>query len=358
MAFSWITALLPLAISLPCVLGLEVTCPLLCNCTAPPNISVICTTPGMNTFPSAFPRNTVSISVEFTNITTIAPKSLSELPLLEELHLSNNGLTSLPDRLLEPLIRLHTLDLTDNFLTSVPHTLLLNMPNLKSLILSGNLLTNLWTEDDFVKQKLQWLDLSRNRISVLYLQNFSSFHYMKNLDLSYNKLHELPATLFRKMNPLRRINLEGNQLSTLPPNLFIKNSLLEHVFLARNNLSFVPDKLLNTHFIQTVDLSENNLHTQSSGLYQVLQQVQHRTEQTLDLSNNPWHCDCQLLYLYGWMAKHKNILYSLESTRCEKPNAFKNAKLVQLYVPEEDMIKSCPVPKILTEDYVQQRTFV
>ncbi len=62
---------------------------------------------------------------------------------IEELDLSNLGLTAIPEELAAWLPQLRSLDLSNNQLTSLPDTFLSNAPQLQSLNLSGNRISSL-----------------------------------------------------------------------------------------------------------------------------------------------------------------------------------------------------------------------
>ncbi|OCU00333.1 phospholipase A2 inhibitor [Xenopus laevis] len=332
---SGMSLIVAIVIFLPYALGLTNPCPLLCNCTSSPNISVVCTLKELDSFPCSFPLPTISISVEFTNITSLCNGSLSELPSLQELHLSNNALESLPTNFLIPLNSLHTLDLTNNLIKSISPTLFLDVPALRLLVLRGNLLTNLWISKIAILENLNWLDLSHNHLKEVDSMSFSSLYKLETLDLSYNQLHQLPSSLLKGLPLLQRLNLEGNNLSSLPPDFFAATPFLKHVFLAQNSLHFLPEGLLlPVMSLKTLDLSENILKSLPSGFLQDGKGLEESMEQTLDLSNNPWHCDCNLLSLHHWVTEHKNNLYSIDNTQCAGPGALKNCTLHQVKVLE------------------------
>ncbi|XP_004911101.1 leucine-rich alpha-2-glycoprotein [Xenopus tropicalis] len=318
-------------IFIPSALGLTDPCPSLCNCTSSLNISVVCISRELDSFPCSFPLHTISISVEFTNITSLCNGSFSELPNLQELHLSNNALQSLPIQFFVPLSSLHTLDLTNNLIQSVTPTLFLDVPALRFLVLRGNLLTKLWISKISILKNLNWLDLSHNHLKEVNSMSFSSLNNLENLDLSYNQLHQLPSSLLKGLPLLQRLNLEGNNLSSLPSDFFAATPFLKHVFLARNSLHFLPKGLLlPVMSLKTLDLSENMLKSLPSGFLLESKGLNDSMEQTLDLSNNPWHCDCHLLSLHQWVTKHKHTLYFIDNTQCAGPGALKNRTLHQV----------------------------
>ncbi|KAG8454460.1 hypothetical protein GDO86_000906, partial [Hymenochirus boettgeri] len=295
-------------------------------------ISVVCVAKGFfNSFPCVFPLTTISISVEFTNITSLCNGSLSALPFLKELHLSSNALHSLPNHFPHPLSHLHTIDLTNNFIKSVSPTLFLDTPALRSLVLKGNLLSKLWVSKVPILERLEWLDLSENNITTLNPLSFYSFHNLENIDLSYNQIQELPPSLLKAFPLLQRLNLEGNNLTSLPSSVFTGTPFLKHVYLGKNSLHFLPERLfLPIISLKTLDLSDNQLSRLPPGLLQEARGLGEKMEQSLDLSYNPWHCDCHLLSMHLWVSKHISSFYSINNTKCAKPATLENYTLYQV----------------------------
>ncbi|ELV10185.1 platelet glycoprotein IX [Tupaia chinensis] len=70
-------------------------------------------------------------------------------------------------------------------------------------------------------------------------------------------------------------------------------------------------------------LANNSLHTVPPGAFDHLLQLQ-----TLDVAQNPWHCDCSLTYLRLWLEDHAPE--SLRHVRCASPGLAAHRPLGQL----------------------------
>ena len=92
--------------------------------------------------------------------------------------------------------------------------------------------------------------------------------YSKNHTISFPSSPRLKAHQFPPLRHLRKIDLSKNQLSSVDP-------------LAFQNLAQSD--------VEEVNLSGNRLSRMSEGTFVVLKGLKH-----LQLSDNPWHCDCQL----------------------------------------------------------------
>ena len=100
----------------------------------------------------------------------------------------------------------------------------------------------------------------------------------------------LKAHQFPPLRHLRKIDLSKNQLSSVDP-------------LAFQNLAQSD--------VEEVNLSANRLSRMSEGTFVVLKGLKH-----LQLSDNPWHCDCQLQSFRDFVV-HKGL--ATGPTICSEP---------------------------------------
>ncbi|KAK8786823.1 hypothetical protein V5799_023401 [Amblyomma americanum] len=135
--------------------------------------------------------------------------------------------------------------------------------NLVELDLSHNFLTAVPKLAPYCPL-LRRLQLSANPIQRLGGHSFRGLHSLVSLELSQCQLAWLETDVFADLQSLEVLRLDGNRLRSLPP----------------DGLRLPP------------------LHS-------------------LDLSDNPWHCDCSLRSLRQWMQRH-NVPLSVPP-RCEGP---------------------------------------
>lgn len=297
-----------------------------------------CSSSSLSDFPGGFPKETRIISVEFTNISNIGVDALQGLPNLQELHLSNNKLRTLPNGLFRDLPQLHTLDLTGNLLEDLPLEIFEKSTSLRQLALGGNRLTTLRPSWFQPLQLLEFLDMSNNQLEDVPPSCFNKLKNLTTLQLSQNSLHTLSPQMLDGVPHLEKLDLEGNQLQSIGNNTFQAVPHLKFIFLQNNSLTKLPAEIFKPldHF-ELLDMSFNQL---TSWEPQFSSKV---TTLSLDLSRNPWVCDCHLISLLNEL-KHPSIsLYSKQETLCATPKSFQGQPLMSVDVTKFD---SCPVLKL------------
>ncbi|CAM5125835.1 unnamed protein product [Natator depressus] len=316
--------------SLPCWLGAP--CP-----PVPTSSNItqfVCTSPSLSSFPTGFPEETLMISVEFTNLSSIGPDALQKLPNLQELHLSSNQLRSLPGSLFRDLPALRVLDLTNNLLEDLPPEIVDSHSPLQHLVLNGNRLGTLEPAWFQTLRELEWLDVSNNQLQALPPNCFQNLSSLKSLDLSHNHLDRLAPELLAGLPSLERLNLEGNQLHSIVEHTFDLVPHLQFLFLQQNNLSLLPAQLFGKlGQLALLDLSNNTLTSLAPCFSE-----QNLTLE-LDLSGNPWACDCAMLAFMQWAAGRSVSLYTLQHTLCGTPENLKGRTVAA--AAKDTLVASC-----------------
>ncbi|KAM9355208.1 uncharacterized protein KZ484_013394 [Pholidichthys leucotaenia] len=294
------------------------SCPTLCKCY-PRRSEVVCSSVLLTEFPSEdLPNDTRLLTVQFTNITSIAEHHLTTTPLLQELHLYSNFLQSLSPHLLRGVPHLHTLDLTGNKLSDLPKDVFTHAP-LQNLVLKNNLIKAAdadWLPDN---SNLTWLDLSENGLTIIPTALLQKLPHLETLDLSNNNLEKIPANSLDTLTKLERLKLQNNKLDAIDASSFQSMRNLTHLFLAQNNLSNLPPNVFQALTQLThLGLDDNQLSHVPPGLFDPLTSLD---ETGLDLTANPWLCDGKVKYLWRWIQKNKKKVFLAESVTCAGPQS-------------------------------------
>ncbi|KAI5750483.1 hypothetical protein M8J76_015956 [Diaphorina citri] len=251
--------------------------------------------------------------LSFNNITYFEDSEIfSSLKSLRILKLDNNQILDVPNNVLSnlPHQSLHYLYLNENLIETVlDNSFPFTLTNLHTLALSSNIISFI-NESSFVTLRtLHSLDLSNNNLSAIPTKQLSKLSALVNLDLSGNNFSNIDSVAFKSLFSLKlvKINLIPN-LDSIDQRAFVDNVQLETVIINENmNLKQLPSKLFqgNTN-LKSVSLKGNSLsHLEASHF--PLERISF-----LDLSDNPLHCDCNLLWL--WILVQLQVKSTMETT--------------------------------------------
>ncbi|KAJ7412993.1 platelet glycoprotein Ib alpha chain [Pitangus sulphuratus] len=228
-------------------------------------LEVNCTGKALSTVPADLPADTGILLLSANRLVSLSTSAFLPLSQLQDLDLSDNGLTTLHTGALLPSLK--ELTLSHNALETLPT--LQGLPALTRLAVAHNSLVTLAPGAFRTVPQLQDLDLRGNQLRTLPQEAFAGLGTLKDLDLSDNLLEELPKELLQDLQKLETLWLSGNRLQTLPTNFFPEGHLFMYVFL----------------------------------------------------TENPWHCDCDLRYLRSWIQQNDGSVYQpergLEETKVE-----------------------------------------
>lgn len=259
-----------------------------------------------------------------------------------------------------------TVKCVNHNLTEVPPEL---PPSVQGLFLTRNCISNL-SSASFLSasfSELTLLDLRGNQLSWVGAETFAGLPHLTQLDLSDNSLTWLsPMALGNTSSPLeeldlrsslynnsfvllvaellqtgillnlKRLDLSDNNLIYLPGRMFSALPSLEHLDVHNNSLVSLHQVFLGSlRQLHSFNLSSNGFKTLRND---TLQQLQGLPLLALNLSSNPWVCDCHVEDLVNWLKESKQV-EAKGSLECSYPRALQERSLVSIDVSE----LSCPI---------------
>ncbi|KAG7480858.1 hypothetical protein MATL_G00060720 [Megalops atlanticus] len=197
------------------------------------------------------------------------------------------GLRSLPRSV--PLST-SVLSMARNQLCDVDH-LLLPFSGLQELSLSHNQLPHF---PKGLPPSLEALQLQENRITYLTAGSLRQLGNLTRLDLEDNRIRVIQPGAFAGLSKLRVLSLKGNRLLSLPLSL---PPSLTHLDLSSNCISALDlQSLANLVNLQVLKINSNCLRSVPESAFESLPRLR-----TVELADNLWVCECDILYLYRWL---------------------------------------------------------
>ncbi|XP_035223056.1 leucine-rich repeat neuronal protein 1-like [Stegodyphus dumicola] len=228
------------------------------------------------------------LELERNEITGLERDAITRLPKLKKLALSENSLQELLAESLTELLELEQLFLDRNNISRIESCAFCELQNLKELELWGNQITDL-TEYTFRGLRyLKRLDLYKNQIQILNDKIFQSMPNLLEIDLKNNLIHYISRTAFAGLDKLQRLMLNSNKIKMLHDEVFKPLSSLRSVDLYNNELELIQ--------VQVVENMANAKEEQFS----------------FTLKENPFKCDCGLLWVKIYMKEVKSPLFLRE----------------------------------------------
>ncbi|XP_010828540.1 PREDICTED: chondroadherin-like protein [Bison bison bison] len=180
-------------------------------------------------------------------------------------------------------------------LTEVPTAI----PELtQRLDLQGNMLKEIPPAAFRDLPHLTHLDLRRCQVELVAEGALGPARELEKLHLDRNQLGEVPTEALEGLPALLELQLSGNPLGALRDGAFRPvGRSLQHLFLNSSGLEQIPPGAFSGlgPRLRSLHLQKNQLQTLPAlpGLGEL---------ELVDLSGNPFHCDCQLLPLHRWLA--------------------------------------------------------
>ena len=353
-----------------------------CTCT---DLKVKCKDNDQITgIPSWIPNNTTQLEFEKCDIRILNRDSFKNLVNLTSIKIlkQNHRLTFNDNSVFQGLHRLSKIVFDDNNIASLPAGLFANLPSLKTLGLNDNPLQTL--PDDLLQNSsnVQTFNLANTKLDKDNITKIGEGHFGKNIQtlwISGTYIQRLKDDLFTglpKLNALAigncginivradilkgtelaSIHLDGNTIQSIDENAFRgskvsvfqckgcqltsnvtfngflkKMPVLYSINLQNNNLTHIPkNAFTGLTDLSIIDLSSNSIATIESNPYADLPKCV-STNTCIQLSNNPFNCDCNLAWLRSFADKVEG---DKTSWKCAGPPSVAGKSLVSLEIQE------------------------
>ncbi|XP_029954648.1 insulin-like growth factor-binding protein complex acid labile subunit [Salarias fasciatus] len=269
-------ALLPALLHAALAFGV---CPHACLCYESSDL-VDCKSRGLVRLPPGVPHSTWLLDLSGNRLTEVRAKSFVGLWSLKILLVSNNSIHALHPQALASLQFLERLSLSFNRLRWLPVDFSRGLSLLQDLRLDHNL--------------LQHIDSS----------SLADADGLRKLDLSHNRIRALDPAAFSGLSRLSVLNLEGNRLNALKEGLLSRQQGLEVLLLGHNNISLLePEALAPLRSLTLLGLRGNQLvHIRFKTFLKL-----HTTSTQLQMSSNPWTCDCELQRVFAKIQRVRHL---------------------------------------------------
>ena len=323
-------------------------------------------------------RRLRELRIEANKVSSLTPRTFSGLGRLEVLSLGHNLLDRLGARVFRPLRRLRELslaanriseiedgaftgleadlrllDLSDNLLEAVPSAALASLGNLAELRLGQNNLRVLPDGAFLGLGKLAALDLGGNKLERVHEKAFTELGDLASLSLRDNELYTVPGHAFAPFNKLESLDISQNQFPALKTGALTGLGRLTHLAVSGcpqlaeveagafsdlrdlQSLSLASNRQLTSihpgafgdsgSSLRALDLSNNGLASVSSQL------LDWASLTSLDLSGNPWTCDCDLGFLAEVIRAAVNRSEAgVRRVRCWSPPSLRDEDVTKL----------------------------
>ncbi|XP_049863395.1 leucine-rich repeat-containing protein 4-like isoform X1 [Schistocerca gregaria] len=288
-----------------------------------------------------------ALSLRRNYLEELAAAQFASLPLLEELDLGENRLQRVDARAFAGLGALRVLYLDDNQLRALPTPALQPLASLAELRVGANVFPQL--HDDAFKglSRLTVLDVSGAGVQNVSARAFRGLSGLRRLSLAGNQLRTVPSQQLAALDRLEELSIGQNDFVSIDKNAFQGLTQLRRLeVVAAPRLERVCAGALSANLnLESVTLSSNKkLQALEAGALAGLPKLQELVLRDnalvalpealmaawpqlrrLDLSDNPLHCHCSLLWLRDVLATS-----NASQVTCASPAHLRDRHLRQL----------------------------
>ncbi|GIX81771.1 hypothetical protein CEXT_755461 [Caerostris extrusa] len=311
-------------------------------------------------------KNLRILHLNSNKIASIKEKAFIGLSALKVLRLDGNTITDLPDEIFEPLYSLETLDLSRNSISTLSSSTFSGLINLNELLLRDNRLTRVPSESFQNIKALRSLDMGVNYIHVVPKNSFHHLSYLQVLSLDGCGIHIIENGAFLGLENIVSLFLQDNELKHVPIEVLLDIPHLQELHVGKNKIQKLgPNDFRGLRSLKTISVNgedtlervENGTFSENlqleriilshnkilshieSGAFRGLDNLRtlslrgnHFTTlpedmlawdklDVFDVRDNPFACNCSLLWLLHLLKRDNFSSYGEDVTRvrCKSP---------------------------------------
>ncbi|WAR11558.1 TLR4-like protein [Mya arenaria] len=281
--------------------------------------------------PMNLPAGLLNLYIDNNQIISIPNKIFSNQFNMRKLYLSHNKILTLMQDSFVGLGALEQLNLYDNIIATIPGHTFDPLIALTDLNFAKNNLANIQKSTGRFKNQgaLKYLNLADNNCFYLQPDFFKYTVSLIELHLERNNLGEIIAqdnagTMFIELKKLQKLYLNDNVIHNFPALTFQSLASLKTLNISRNKLKGWDGDLFSiTNNLHTLDASNNLIWTIDSDNLTFLQFLRY-----LNLSGNPFMCDCELRWFRDWIDNTPVLLTSNATYTCHGPDQWSGVELL------------------------------
>eukprot|EP00057_Strongylocentrotus_purpuratus_P029555 XP_011684029.1 PREDICTED: toll-like receptor 3 [Strongylocentrotus purpuratus] len=134
--------------------------------------------------------------------------------------------------------------------------------------------------------------------------SFQKLTTLQNLNLDDCNILSLHSHLFHDLVSLRMLSLTGNRIQQLRYDMLTELRQLTRIYLDRNLLSYLDETIFSNNLrLEYLSLADNKLTRLNQSTFRPIK----NSLSSLDISENPLLCNCDLKWLLDWQKRSPNL---------------------------------------------------
>ena len=289
------------------------------------HLAVTCDTIGLTRIPQNLPNITTELTIRENSIPTVSRVNYTHL---KTLHLVSSKIHTIESKAFQNLSKLLHLSLVDNLITRLSRGMFIGLKSLRVLVIAGNHIPHIGGFT-FIKADMPFLNtiaMVNNSIETIHDHAFVNLTHVERIHLDVNRLTHVPSRCLRSLINVQLIGLTNNSITSIRVDTFDGFHNVTVLNLAGNNLVEIPEGSFNgLPQLQSLNLSSCNLQSFDLNLTLLRNlsrlslsgnRLRTLSEESADwrqlsvfqLVDNPWSCDCALLWMKSFNRTQRDLV--------------------------------------------------